>query len=125
MSEVIAEVRQGNKCARHVEATIRYTGNFQSEEEFEEWFVTASYHVVHRDPQDDNAFNFNYKVEIVKDRYGHTNNYIHLEFDTNKDESIINNVIRETIENDYADGNYQVNGQVVSCAIMSVSISNA
>ena len=114
-------MREVNKYAHHVEATIRYTGNFKSEEEFDEW----SYHVVHRYPKDGNAFNFKYKVEIVKDRYGHTNNYIHLEFDTNKDESSINNVIRETIENDYAYGNYQVNGQVVSCAIMSVSISNA
>ena len=98
------------KYAHHVKSTIRYYGDFSSEKKLSNWFKNGN---GYPDEDDNDVSNFRYKPEIVKDRYGYSSNYVHVEFDTNRDENYIIHNILEHMEDNDPDGNYPVNGKLV------------
>lgn len=109
--------------AHHVKCTIRYSGNFASEKKLSEWFESGDSHLyIHPDPEDDEVFNFKYRAEIVKGRYGYKSNLIHVEFDTNRDQEHIMQQILAPMEYNDSDGNYPVKGELVTGDIVSDSI---
>jgi hypothetical protein len=125
---------KGEKYAHHVECTIRYyflePVDFKSEKELSDWFKNGdSYEYIYPDEEDDKVvFNFKYRAQLEKMSYGSRKyaNFIHVEFDTNKDPDFINENILGTMENNDPDGNYPVRGALVYGEIVddSIYISN-
>jgi hypothetical protein len=107
------------KYAHHVKCTIRYYGDFKSKAQLSNWFKNGdSYSYIHPDEDDDDVFNFKYKAEILKKRYGAVSNEITIEFDTNKSEEYILDNILGSIELNDADGNHPINGKLVTGEII-------
>lgn len=76
----------------HVICTINYSGSdFETEAQLSNWFKNALSRVDMFSDNNDEVFNFEYKVQIIKGRiHGqHPVNKVHVEFDTNKDENYI------------------------------------
>ena len=130
----VNEIKPAEKYAHHVKCTIEFyfsahntePAYFKSEKELSDWFKSGqSYIYVYPDEYDE-VFNFKYRAEIAKKRYG-SKYYIHVEFDTNKDPNYIINEILGSMENNDPDGNYPVRGELVYGEIVddSIYISNS
>jgi hypothetical protein len=116
-------IKNDQKFAHHVKFTVRYTADFTSKKELENWFKNGdSYSYIYPDPDDDELSNFKYTAERVKGRYGGYTHFVHIEFDTNKDQNYIINNILPTIEMNDADGNHPVNGELVQGDIIQDSM---
>lgn len=133
--------RVNNKCppkskrgkyAHHVECTIEYRGDFKSEAQLSDWFKNgdSSSYINKEEAEEEEVYNFKYKPEVVvkRGRYGDKRYYyVHIEFDTNKNEEYINDIILGAIESNDTDGNYPVNGELVTGEIIddTLYISNS
>ncbi len=106
--------------SHNVKFTVQYFGNFESEQKLSKWFENKNYTYVHPEEDDDETFNFNYKPEIVKDRYGYSRNYVHIEFETNRNKEFIVNVSIPIIGE--MDEDSQLNGEYTTAQIIEDSI---
>jgi hypothetical protein len=115
------EGKEVTQYAHHVKCVIEYRGvigekiNFETEENFSNWFKNGIWGRYYMNPNED-VFNFKYKTEFINKPHRKMSNIV-VEFDTNKDEDNIIYEIFGALENNGNYQNKQVFGEVIDDSI--------
>ena len=106
------------KYAAHVKATLDINGNFKSVKQLDNWFRTVAYMYVDRKTAEEEMEIYNFKYTPYLSDTRHNEQHIDIEFDTDLIESSAEFEVKYMADLD-EDGNYPVNGQLVSGEVYS------